>query len=95
MHTLAENHEAHPQAEKGLAETCFSRLTAESVTADSGLATMGSYIVPLHVSEDGTQIRHGLNELSVQVPFRCRREILRIHELMKLRIFDIETNQNQ
>ena len=26
---------------------------------------------------------------------RCRREILRIHELMKLRIFDIETNRNQ
>ena len=26
---------------------------------------------------------------------RCRREILRIYELMKLRIFDLETNRNQ
>ena len=33
--------------------------------------------------------------LSTHLDRRCRREFLRIHELMKLRIFDTETNQIQ
>ena len=45
---------------------------------------------------DITDIANIIHDLRQEVvALRCRREILRIRKLMKLRIFNIETNRNQ
>ena len=66
--------------------------TAEGSTLATGLLYQKLYYLNVQVQ---CTVRELSNLAGEKPKSRCRREILRIHELMKLRIFDIETNRNQ